>query len=82
MKKKTLNLEINGLANMKILIDMATPKELDLELYNKLNEQILLLERYMLAVKDAVENDVEVPNWHDVKAKPLNFPTLREKMSK
>lgn len=83
-------MEVNGPANIQMLADQI--EELVKEskgqlgeiggLVHQIKEQAILLERYMLAVKEAHDNMSQVPYWHEVKAQPEVFPTNRERMGR
>ncbi len=92
-------MEINGLANIKILVDMAVMDNteshttIDVEVADKILEQLQLLERYMLAYEDAAEDtvgeaahlecyqEIKPPHWHEIKANPGKYPLLKEIMN-
>lgn len=83
-------MEVNGPANIQMLADQI--EELVKEnkdqfgeiggLAHQIKEQAILLERYMLAVKEAYDNPGPVPYWHEVIAQPEVFPTNRERMGR
>ena len=92
-------MELNGVANLKILVegieDLAdSNKEVRSEafqpLVEKMKEQLLLLERYMIAYASAAQQavsisyeenqDIRAPFWHEVRENPENYPTNRERM--
>lgn len=73
-------MEINGVANIKIIVDQAEDSQLmhpqiAADIYKQLN----LLERYMLAYMDATEPSAAIPAWHDIKEDPKRFPTGKER---
>lgn len=80
-------MELNGPANIQMLANQI--EELVKEdrsqlgeiggLAFKIKEQAILLERYMLAIKEAHDNMGQIPYWHEVKAQPEVFPTNRER---
>ena len=84
-------MELNGIANLHILVDqLPIDNGEDLETYNKIKEQLDLLERYMLAVQDAIKternnynNDYaryeEIPAWHEVRENPAKYPLNKER---
>ena len=94
-------MEINGLANIQMLAYQI--RELVREnksqfgeiggLAQDITDQAVMLERYLLAYKDAAEEAVDVaayeehyqeikaPFWHEVKAEPNKYPTLSERMN-
>lgn len=85
-------IELNGVANIKLILDMAkADKAINPDLAASIDEQLLLLEKYMLAVADHVASikagaygalivGQEVPFWHEVRANPEQFPTARERV--
>ena len=86
-------MELNGVANLKILVDEV--EELashDMEvmpqalqpLIDKMQEQLDLLERYMIEYQHCTDpNNMElVTAWHEIKANPSKFPTNRERHQK
>lgn len=73
-------MEINGVANIKIIVDDAEERGLihpqkAADIYKQLN----LLERYMLAYMDATEPSAAIPAWHDIKEDPKRYPTGAER---
>jgi len=91
-------MELNGVANLKILIDEIGDFE-GYENQDKLNvlvekaqEQLLLLERYMLAYTDAANDaiaesayqeccqPIKAPMWHEVRENPTQYSTGRERV--
>ena len=82
-------MEINGIANLHIIVDGLYDKLKEAgqdtkysQDFIKIKEQLDLLERYMLAVKEAHDNMSQVPYWHDIKANKKVFPLNRERFSK
>jgi len=96
-------MEINGIANIKILVDRAVRENteshtsIDIELADKINNQLDLLNRYMIAYAEhnrsaiafqnfslapEVDHMVEEPKWHEVRENPEKYPTLTEKVNK
>jgi hypothetical protein len=86
-------IELNGVANIHLLVDqLAITSPEDLETFKQIKEQLVLLERYMLAVADhaasikagaygALIIGQEVPFWHEVRENPEQYPTGRERMA-
>lgn len=84
-------IELNGVANMSMLLDLLKS---DLEkpnsngwneacigtTYSSIREQLILLERYMLAYNDAVNEGRPTPMWHEVRSNPQLYPTNRERV--
>ena len=88
-----MGIELNGVANLKILVSeveelashgMEVMPEALHELTHKMNEQLVLLERYMLAYQQATDpNSMElVPQWHEIRANPEQYPTNSERFKK
>lgn len=87
-------MEINGLANIHMIIDGAEG-DISPEVAKKIKEQLVHLERYMLAYDDHKSNvslgasldrlkivhTKDEPMWHEVRDNPEKYPTLREKMN-
>jgi hypothetical protein len=78
-------MELNGVANMKMILDMMVEDYpyLDERLVevSRLYKQLDLLERYMIAVSD-YENAGQVgeyPMWHEILQNPKAFPTVKER---
>ncbi len=85
-------MEVNGVANIKMIIDSA--KEADLihpQIAADIAKQLLLLERYMLAYADhktsikagaygALVVGTEEPMWHEIRENPEQYPTGSERM--
>ena len=96
-------MEINGIANVKAHMALMTDFLNDVvrstndrdELAKHLlsiEEQLVLLERYMIAYDDAMKENLkntqyygrihdQIPFWHDIKANPSKYLTLKEKIS-
>lgn len=65
-------MELNGLANMRTIIDvMRKHNEIKEPHYKALSDQIDLMERYLLAIWD----DPTV-NWHNILMSPENYPNM------
>lgn len=83
--KKKFFIELNGVANIKILMDeikssaQENNNEYILSLAEKVDQQLDILERYMLAVADAAKNGELPPYWHEVRDKKQNYPLNRER---
>lgn len=85
-------IELNGLANLKILLDEMTENLPNDDRVTvpaaKMYQQLELLNRYMVAIGTRLQasekamalNDInfEIPYWHEVKANPKLFPTNHE----
>lgn len=78
-------LELNGVANITMLINMETDTSADgrvtmnAETLVSIKEQLVLLERYMLARETALTNKTDAPFWHEVRENPELYPTNRER---
>jgi hypothetical protein len=93
-------MELNGVANLKILVDQieeladsgmeVMPQALT-PLVSDMKEQLILLQRYMLAYMDHAKSiksgsygalivGVEEPLWHEVRENPENYPTGQERI--
>jgi hypothetical protein len=95
-------MEVNGVANIKILVEQieelashgveVMPEALAPLVY-KINEQLALLERYMLAYNEWAKETINYyngnmsdissdrpPYWHEVKKSPQNYPTGEERL--
>lgn len=77
-------MELNGVANMSLLLQLETDVrdnkvEMNIETLVTLKEQLILLERYMLAYNAAVTKGEQTPYWHEVLANPDKYPTNRER---
>lgn len=80
-------MELNGIANMKMLINHhkavyhAGP---DLKhTFERLEANLDSLERYVLSLNDiikAAKKSGEIPTWAEVRDTPENFPTFKERM--
>ena len=85
-------IELNGLANIAIMVQVGEEEKLINPIVaSDIREQLVLLERYMLAVADhaasikagaygALIVGKEVPFWHDVRENPEQYPTGRERV--
>jgi len=94
-------MELNGIANIKIMIDRAVSENteshtaISVELADKINSQLEILNRYMVAYADhkrsvisfqkwpnesEIDYMVKEPLWHEVRESPTNYPTLSEKI--
>lgn len=90
-------MEINGLANINMIVQMAMMENTEChtsmspEVADKILEQLQLLERYMLSIKDGIDQVSEeledagalvyIPKWHEVRENPKKYPLLKERMS-
>ncbi len=78
-------LELNGVANIHMLLDLEADESNDgrvamnVETLVSIKTQLDLLERYMLAREEAVKNNTDAPFWHEVRENPKNYPTNRER---
>ena len=71
-------MELNGVANISLLMQCEIDKVADEtgniyymneDTYNTINKQLKLLEKYMKAYNEAVNNNVQTPFWHDIRDK-------------
>lgn len=76
-------IELNGLSNLHILIDkieegfgQGHPDA------DNAKEQLVLLERYMIAYAEAMNAGTKPPYWHEVRENPNLYPTNRERVGK
>jgi hypothetical protein len=78
-------MELNGVANIKILIDVnvstnETTGLKELTLYGSevdaIYKQLEYLERYMVALEKYIPSpkEFQIPKWHEVLANPSKFP--------
>lgn len=81
MPNQKVNIELNGIANLLILLDMAEggfgsemPDDEQIKAFEQLPTQIELLERYMLAFTDAINKQEQPPYWHEVRDNPSKYP--------
>ena len=78
-------LELNGVANITMLLNMEADQSSDglvtmnAETLTSIKEQLVLLERYMLAREIALTTNTEAPFWHEVRENPELYPTNRER---
>lgn len=86
-------MELNGVANIKLLIQAARlTDKIDIETFEKVENQLNILERYMLACADhasAYRTGLEAfqgkfdgplfPYWHEVRDNLQNYPNNRER---
>jgi hypothetical protein len=94
-------MEVNGVANIKILVDqleeeaghdMELMPDFVTEVTYQIQEQLLLLERYMLAYADHKASitaghygdltfTTPEPLWHEVRENPEKYPTGQERIN-
>lgn len=77
-------LELNGVANIHMLLDLETDESngrvaMNQETVVSIKTQLELLERYMLAREEAFKNNTVAPFWHEVRENPKSYPTRRER---
>ena len=79
-------IELNGIANIKILLDHAkSENSISEDLYLKLYSQADLLERYMIKIDETmpqIELNLEnsaIPFWHELKQNLAKYPNIKEK---
>ena len=77
------HIELNGLANIKILLDDLTSNSPNLDEVlvpaAKIYQQLDVLERYMLAVADAAREGRTPPYWHEVRENKDKYPLNKER---
>jgi hypothetical protein len=77
-------MELNGVANIDLMLQVEADIKPDgqvvmnLETLNSIKEELVMLERYMLAYNRAVTNGTQTPFWHEVRANPKLYPRNRE----
>jgi hypothetical protein len=85
MDKKKFFVELNGVANIKILTDeiredaKKNNNEHVLNLTEKIDQQLDILERYILAVADSARKDKLPPYWHEVRENKQNYPLNKDR---
>lgn len=68
-------IELNGVANIKMLIDtLEVIPALDSGTVDAIQRQLDYLERYMLATAKAAREGRNPPHWHEIIASPQDFP--------
>lgn len=84
-------MEVNGVANIHMIVDAAVEYgNMNKLTAAQIKEQLVLLERYMLAYADHCTSKqggsygglivkVEEPLWHEVRENPEQYPTGRER---
>jgi hypothetical protein len=78
-------IELNGVANALVLLQVEVDKTddgrlvMNKETYDSMVNNLQLLERYMLAYCEAVNNGTTVPHWYDVRENPKDYPSNRER---
>jgi hypothetical protein len=86
-----VSMELNGVSNIHMLLDqMECNDRPQYMLRIQMKEQLVLLERYMIALDEhkksikagaygALIVGKEEPYWHDILANPTDFPTNKER---
>lgn len=68
-------MEINGVANILMIAEMAKMKgEISEETHKDIIDQCDLMERYMLAVAEANRKGLKVPYWHEIRENRTAYP--------
>lgn len=81
---KRQGIELNGLANISLALQLEANIKPDglvtmnLETLTCIQDQLQLLERYMLAYNKAVSNGLQTPHWHEVRDNPTIYPLNRD----
>lgn len=61
-------MELNGIANMKIILEMALEdKKIDNQTKEKLDEQLIILAEYMKMYKERTTTKWPIKPWHEVR---------------
>jgi division protein CdvB (Snf7/Vps24/ESCRT-III family) len=76
--RRRFSMELNGVANIKMLVDVFLEERKDLDqetsqLLERIVEQTDHLERYMMAVEEAWLSNSETPPWHEVRDNPERY---------
>lgn len=66
-------IEVNALSNIKVSLDVMVEKQgdnyiLDQKTYDVIQEELRLLEIYMRSYNKAINDGVQTPYWHEIKA--------------
>ncbi len=77
--KNKYRMELNGVANILLLLQTEAGYNMPTHLYKGIEEQSILIERYMLAFSDSVSKGEQPPFWHEVKANPSKYPRNRDR---
>jgi hypothetical protein len=81
-------IELNGVANISLLIDSATTTVVEHEtdflllspdIKDSIKSELKLLERYMIAYCKAINSGVNPPAWHEIRENPSQYPDNRGK---
>lgn len=72
-----IKIELNGVANIKLLMDklVKTMDNNDEQLIEvaKIYQQLDYMERYMVAIADAVQKNESNPFWHEIRTNKDSF---------
>lgn len=89
MKKSKDCIELNGVANIHMILDMAPFRhdsyrdpghyEMESSDMESIKKQLDLLERYMIAFSEHMNEGTTPPAWHEVTANPNQYKTNRER---
>lgn len=78
-------MELNGVANIDLMIQVEVDQlpdgraVMNQETLESIKNQLVNIERYMLAYNDAVNKGIQTPYWHEVLANPTKYPRNRER---
>lgn len=86
-------MELNGVANIDMLVRIAvSDSQIDEELADKILKQLDYLNRYMMAIHNAIDgtekeikeqHDISlkilIPAWYEIHQNPERFPTNKER---
>lgn len=82
-------MELNGVANIDLMLQVELNEVKDdktgetifimnQDTVKSIKDQLVCLERYMLAYHKAVCSNVQTPMWHEVIADPISYPRNRD----
>lgn len=76
-------MELNALANISMLMQVEVDEKngqmvMNHETFESINNQLQLLERYMLAYNKAINENTKTPYWHEVRDNPTAYPLNKE----
>ena len=72
-------MELNGIANIAAIIEMALwDGKINEETYKEIQDQLDVLERYMLVASESLKKNKPIPYWHLVRDSRYKFPNNQE----